>query len=57
MRGNVHVRFGGRAGETHRPTRRQGAPVRPLHSPDYQELAAHRRAASTANMVAAVGKE
>ncbi len=30
MRGNVHVRFGGRAGETHQPKGEQGAPVRPL---------------------------
>jgi len=27
------------------------------HSSDYQELAAHRRAASTANMIVAVGKD
>ncbi len=29
MRGNMHVRFGGRTGETHQPKSRQGAPVRP----------------------------
>ena len=28
MRWKPHVRFGGRAGETHPPKRRQGAPVR-----------------------------
>ena len=31
MRWKSHVRFGGRAGETHRQRCRQGAPVRPLH--------------------------
>jgi hypothetical protein len=31
MLGNGHVRFGGRAGETHRAKTRQGVPVRPLH--------------------------
>jgi putative transposase len=29
MRGDVHVRFGGRAAETHRPKGRQGAAARP----------------------------
>ena len=29
MRGNAHVRFGGRAGETHVMYAAQGAPVRP----------------------------
>ena len=29
MRGNAHVRFGGRAGETHITRVAQGAPVRP----------------------------
>ena len=32
MRWKSHVRFGGRAGETHQPQGRQGAPVRPLHA-------------------------
>jgi len=32
MRGNVHVRFGGRAGETHPPKDRQGAPARSHHA-------------------------
>jgi transposase InsO family protein len=31
MLGNGHVRFGGRAGETHSVRAEQGAPVRPLH--------------------------
>ena len=31
MRRESHVRFGGRAGETHRQRCWQGAPVRPLH--------------------------
>jgi len=31
MQWKLHVRFGGRAGETHQPKGRQGAPVRPLH--------------------------
>ena len=31
MRWKSHVRFGGRAGETHQPKDWQGAPVRPLH--------------------------
>jgi len=31
MRWKSHVRFGGRAGETHQPKGWQGAPVRPLH--------------------------
>jgi hypothetical protein len=31
MRGDVHVRFGGRVAETHRPKDRQGAAARPLH--------------------------
>ena len=31
MHGDAHVRFGGRTAETHRPKRRQGAAVRPLH--------------------------
>jgi hypothetical protein len=31
---NGHVRFGGRAGETHQLQSRQGAPVRPLHLSD-----------------------
>jgi len=31
MRRKSHVRFGGRAGETHQRKRWQGAPVRPLH--------------------------
>ena len=31
MRWKSHVRFGGRAGETHRAKARQGTPVRPLH--------------------------
>ena len=30
MRGDVHVRFGGRVAETHRPKDRQGAAARPL---------------------------
>ena len=30
MRWKSHVRFGGRAGETHHPKGWQGAPVRPL---------------------------
>ena len=35
MRWKSHVRFGGRAGETHRSKGRQRAPVRPLHrAPD-----------------------
>ena len=43
MRGNMHVRFGGRAGETHPTTTRHRAPVRPLHrAPDRE------RASSTA---------
>lgn len=34
MQWKLHVRFGGRAGETHRAIRRQGAPVRPyMHGP------------------------
>ena len=32
MRGNAHVRFGGRAGETDRPKGRHRAPVRPNHT-------------------------
>ena len=32
MRGNVHVRFGGRAGEIHRARAWQGAPARPLQN-------------------------
>ena len=31
MRWKSHVRFGGRAGETHQSKGRQGAPARPLH--------------------------
>ena len=31
MRGNAHVRFGGRAGETHITHVAQGAPVRPYY--------------------------
>ena len=31
MRGNAHVRFGGRAGETHITRVAQGAPVRPYY--------------------------
>ena len=31
MQWKLHVRFGGRAGETHQPQGRKGAPVRPLH--------------------------
>jgi len=31
MRGNVHVRFGGRIGETGRQKHRHGAPVRPYY--------------------------
>ena len=31
MRGNAHVRFGGRAGETHVMYAAQGAPVRPYY--------------------------
>ena len=30
MRGDAHVRFGGRVAETHRPKDRQGAATRPL---------------------------
>lgn len=33
MRGNAHVRFGGRAGETERPRGRNRAPVRPYYLP------------------------
>jgi len=32
MRWKSHVRFGGRAGETHQAKVWQGAPVRPLHT-------------------------
>ena len=39
-----HVRFGGRAGETHQAKGRHGAPVRPLHpNPDRGGCAAPRR--------------
>ena len=31
MQWKLHVRFGGRAGETHSMKVEQGAPVRPLH--------------------------
>ena len=31
MRGNAHVRFGGRAGETDAPKGAHRAPARPLH--------------------------
>jgi hypothetical protein len=31
MRGNAHVRFGGRAGETERPKGRHRASVRPYY--------------------------
>jgi hypothetical protein len=31
MQWKLHVRFGGRAGETHQVKAGQGAPVRPLH--------------------------
>ncbi len=31
MQWKLHVRFGGRAGETHSMRVEQGAPVRPLH--------------------------
>ena len=34
MRGNAHVRFGGRAGETERPRGRHRAPARPYLATD-----------------------
>ena len=37
MRWKLHVRFGGRAGETHPMRVEQGAPVRPLHLCDDQD--------------------
>ena len=43
MRWKSHVRFGGRAGETHRSKDRQGAPVRPLPHPPRPPRRDHRR--------------
>jgi hypothetical protein len=43
MRWKPHVRFGGRAGETHQTKVRQGAPVRPLHALTVARLIADQR--------------
>ena len=39
MQWKLHVRFGGRAGETHQPKSRKGAPVRPLHRTSHDNSA------------------
>jgi hypothetical protein len=44
MRGNAHVRFGGRAGETDRRQRRHRAPARPTTELRHRWLVAQRRA-------------
>jgi hypothetical protein len=43
MRGNAHVRFGGRAGETDRQKRRHRAPARPTTELRHRWLVAKRR--------------
>jgi hypothetical protein len=43
MRWKSHVRFGGRAGETHTVKAGQGAPVRPLHAVSVASFVAAQR--------------
>ena len=56
MRWKSHVRFGGRAGETHPPKDRQGAPVRPLHrAPHRRRQGLPGRRCSTRSVAAGCG--